>query len=434
MNDLHFQTYYGFSSSKISDPVERSAMDTMVRTYGQMPKMLFKTAHPTALPVTANDCGVSVFKNIKGIRWGCYTGSLELSDPHVCCLYQQFDVHLSHILALPSTNVIYAFSTGHNVMQGCEPDTINIIQWKQIDGIVRIKPLREGEFCDKKPLVYNHHVDEISACGTDPNLNQLWLGHKSGRITVYQCYSQASLLKYSKSYHLGTSLNKLSHNSAFRKLSLKFSSFNAESDRHEMNGNANDQLQWKEPIILLRHTNTVTNIHISKEFKIVVSVALDGYAIIWDANNLNFVRAIQRPSICKWCPTSLVTVSPTMGDIATVHDLIRSGQTCEPNQDEDRYSDCLEATENIENIDDFVNVSIDSSGKSLLRLHTINAKYVSHITIPEQIFSVCYSFIKEGTGINVIATGLENGIVRLWSSYDLAMLREFVVSTHDVLR
>lgn len=418
------QTYYGFSSAKISDPVERSAMETMVRTYGQMPKMLFKSAHPIAQPLpgpAASD--KPVLKHVKGLRWGCYTGSPELGPPRACSIYQQFDVTLSHLMALPNTNVIYAFSSGHNVMQGNDADTMNIIRWRQTDGVVRIKPLRDGESFEQKPLTYNHHIDEITVCGTDPNFNQLWFGHESGRITVYQCNNSTSQSKYNK-INFPTTIDRLSHNSKMKKLSMKFSDFTNETECDSINNCQANALRWKDPVILVRHTNSVTGIHISKEFKIVVSVANDGYAIIWDANNLNIVRSIQRPSICK-SPISLVTVSPTLGDIVTVHDLFRDGY------EDDRYSECCEATENI---DDFVNVTVDMNGKSLLRVHTINAKYVTHITIPERILSVCYSYVKEGTGVNVIATGSENGIIRLWSSYDLSMVRELVVSTFDVLR
>lgn len=392
-----------------------------------MPRMLFKAAHPVSQPLTSAEDGVPpVLKHVKGLRWGCFAGSPELGDPRVCCLYQQFDVSISHLMTLPNTNVVYGFSVGHNVMQGCETDTMNIIQWKQSDDIVRIKPLRDTEFYDQKPLTYNHHIDEITSCGTDPNFNQLWFGHVSGRITVYQCINASTQPKYHKHFHL-TSFNKLSHNSALRKISMKFANFNGDNDNDSTNSAGGETMKWKDPVVLVRHTNTVTAIHISKEFKIVVSVANDGFAVIWDANNLRYVRSIQRPSICK-SPISLVTISPTLGDIVTVHDLSsRDGHTA---YEDDRFSECYEATENI---DDFVNVTVDMNGKSLLRVHTINAKYVSHITVPEKILSCCYSFVKEGIGVNVIAAGLENGIVRLWSSWDLSLVREFMVSTYDVL-
>lgn len=88
-------------------------------------------------------------------------------------------------------------------------------------------------------------------------------------------------------------------------------------------------------------------------------------------------------------------------------------------------ADCLEATESID--DDFVNVPIDLTGKSLMRLHTINAKYVNHVIDSDAIRACTYSSIKEGTGINVVATGYSDGIVRLWSSWDLTLVKEIHV-------
>lgn len=399
-------------------------METMVRTYGQMPKQIFRASHPNAQSIhTTNECYPQVLPNIKGLHWGCYTGSPELPDPRVCCLYQQFEVNFSTLMSLPNTNCIYALSQGHNVMQGTEPDTMNIIQWQKKDGVIRIKPLRDSEIYEHQPLTYNHHIDEITSCGTDANSNQLWFGHLSGRITVYQCIMKQTVKPRSQSF----SFSRQTHNSAFRKMSQKFSGiYNNENDLDgkTRTGDARS-IQWKDPVILLRHTNTVTGIHISKEFKIVVSVSNDGFAVIWDANHLQYVRSIQRPSICKG-PISLVTVSPTLGDIVTVH-AMRDG----PQLDDDQFSDCYEATENI---DDFVTVTVDVNGKSLLRLHTINAKYINHVTIPDKILSICYSSEKEGVGVNVIATGLENGIIRLWSSWNLAPVREFLVSNSDVIR
>lgn len=329
-------------------------METMVRTYGQMPKQLFKSPHPAATqPIHPfNDHYPPVLSNIKGLHWGCYTGSPELPDPRVCGLYQQFEVTLTTLMALPSTNCIYAFSHGHNVMQGSEPDTMNIIQWRKKDGVIRIKPLRDSELYEHQPLTYNHHIDEITSCGTDPHCNQLWFGHLSGRITVYQCVMKHSTKRNSQSF--SHSFSRQSHNSAFRKLSLKFPGMhNNDNDLDGgRRGNSADtkSLQWKDPIILVRHTNTVTGIHICKEFKIVVSVSNDGFAVIWDANHLQYIRSIQRPSICKG-PISLVTVSPTMGDIVTVHTM----------RDGSLIDDCFEATENI---DDFVNVAVDLNAKS----------------------------------------------------------------------
>lgn len=141
------------------------------------------------------------------------------------------------------------------------------------------------------------------------------------------------------------------------------------------------------------------------------------------------MRCIQRASICN-APVTLVTISPTLGDVITVHSIDpQQPQPSTENEDvpvpAKAASECLEATESID--DDFVNVPIDLTGKSLMRLHTINAKYVNHVIDSDAIRACTYSSIKEGTGINVIATGYSDGIVRLWSSWDLTLVKEIHV-------
>lgn len=49
--DESFQTYFGTDVDKISDPLRRTAIKTMIKTYGQTPKQLFKTTHPIPYPL-----------------------------------------------------------------------------------------------------------------------------------------------------------------------------------------------------------------------------------------------------------------------------------------------------------------------------------------------------------------------------------------------
>lgn len=158
-------------------------------------------------------------------------------------------------------------------------------------------------------------------------------------------------------------------------------------------------------------------------------MAKDGLAAIWDLNRLQFIRSIQHISKI---PISLAVISPTLGDILTVHTIDEDDKKTYDDTDNESTSDCLEATENI---DDFVNVPHNLNGKkTLMRLHTINAKYVNHVTMTETVRAACYSYVKEGAGINVIATGLDGGIIRLWSSWDLTFIREINVGRIDVIR
>jgi hypothetical protein len=46
INVFHPATYYGFNPETIPDPLERTAWETMVKTYGQTPRQLFRAAHP----------------------------------------------------------------------------------------------------------------------------------------------------------------------------------------------------------------------------------------------------------------------------------------------------------------------------------------------------------------------------------------------------
>ena len=41
-----FQTYFGKDVDSIADPVRRQALKTMVKTYGQTPRQLFRSPHP----------------------------------------------------------------------------------------------------------------------------------------------------------------------------------------------------------------------------------------------------------------------------------------------------------------------------------------------------------------------------------------------------
>lgn len=67
-------------------------------------------------------------------------------------------------------------------------------------------------------------------------------------------------------------------------------------------------------------------------------------------------------------------------------------------------------------------------GGSDLRLWTVNGDLVGHVHCRESICSVAFSNQPEGVSVNVIAGGLENGVVRLWSTWDLKPVREITFS------
>ncbi|XP_055679580.1 lysosomal-trafficking regulator isoform X3 [Lutzomyia longipalpis] len=431
-NVFHSATYPEFPEPASTDPVDRSAYTTMIRTYGQMPKQIIAFPHPPATKTDQSYDYQTSFGTytVKGLKWGIYTGSPQLPVPECVAIYQQSDVQLSRIVCMETTNAAYGLSQCENYMQGIEIDTFYCITWNHEDNIVRIRSIGE-DVSYAKPLFQSSNFDPITTCGTNVNSNQLWFGHQSGKIVVYQC-SDFIPEKLNKTRYMMHSplANTMSYNSAFRV--CKSSGTLGRKINESINRQIRDvgSLKWKKPTTLLFHDGQVSGISICVEFKIAVSIGMDGKTAIWDTNTLEFIRQISPPNTSAQMPITLTAISPTLGDIVTVH-CNESGTEQISDEEIEVDEESYEVTES--NIDDFVKISMNLTGKTLMRIHTINASYVSHVTLNENILSVCYSNVKEGSGINVIATGLERGIVKLWSSWDLNLIREIDTQMTDVV-
>ena len=78
-------------------------------------------------------------------------------------------------------------------------------------------------------------------CASVPDCNQLWMGHWSGKLIVYE---------------------------------YKFSPARGHLEFHS------------EPVTLLGHDGPIQSIYICRNFSVVVTGSQDGTAIIWDLNKL----------------------------------------------------------------------------------------------------------------------------------------------------
>lgn len=342
--NFYLQTYSSFLESECNDRIERDAMETMVKTYGQMPRQLFKTPHPMSRslkyfqqPSTNNSMSSSLtisksgtlstvatiissidnnsnsnssinsdvilLDSVRGLRWGAFTGSPQLPVPNLShILYLPF---ADYLLSFNQTNVIYGFPKRCHVMQGGEPDCYNIISWGYDDRIVRIQSFNKTEQKPKN-LLYDNAFDNITACGSDVNSNQLWFGHKSGLICVYKCINNELRQRLGKNRQNYMKVLRLSYNSAFRKITAtKQFDMESSSNYQLSNGissatnsnqylfndigvtigkNDTDDLQWLGPTTLVYHKNKITCISLSVEFKIAITASCDGIAVIWDLN------------------------------------------------------------------------------------------------------------------------------------------------------
>ncbi|KAJ8285031.1 hypothetical protein COCON_G00038810 [Conger conger] len=370
INVFHPATYFGVDVSAVEDPVQRRALETMIKTYGQTPRQLFSASHmsragprllmegelPAAMGLlvqlafreTREHAKEVVYPSplpwIKGLKWGEYVGSPSSPDP-VVCFSQPHGERFGSLLALPTRAVcglsrnfclmmIYSKEQGVRSMHSTDIQWSAILSWGYADNMLRLKSKQS-----EPPIsfIQSSQLHQVSSCAWVPDSCQLFTGSRCGVITAYSC----------------------------RFTDTTPSDMEVESQTH-----------------LYGHTAEVTALFVCKPYSILISVSRDGTCILWDLNRLCYVQSLTGHK----SPVTAVSASETTGDIATVCDSVGGG--------------------------------------SDLRLWTVNGDLIGHVHCREIICSVAFSNQPEGVSVNVIAGGLENGVVRLWSTWDLKPVRD----------
>ncbi|KAE8601969.1 hypothetical protein XENTR_v10013848 [Xenopus tropicalis] len=370
INVFHPATYFGMDVSAVEDPVQRRALETMIKTYGQTPRQLFHSAHvsrpgskllmegelPAAMGLlvqlafrdsrdTSRDVGhPSPLPWIKGLKWGEYVGSPSAPDPSVC-FSQPHGERFGSLQALPTRAVcglsgkfclmmIYSKEQGVRSMHSTDIQWSAILSWGYADNILRLKSKQSEPPVN---FIQCSELHQVTSCAWVPDSCQLFTGSKCGVITAY--------------------LNRFTNSTPL-------------------------EIEVESQVHLYGHTAEITSLFVCKPYSILISVSKDGTCIIWDLNRLCYVQSLTGHK----SPVTAVSASETTGDIATVCDSVGGG--------------------------------------SDLRLWTVNGDLIGHVHCREIICSVAFSNQPEGVSVNVIAGGLENGIVRLWSTWDLKPVRE----------
>ncbi|XP_055949206.1 lysosomal-trafficking regulator-like isoform X3 [Argiope bruennichi] len=348
INVFHPATYFGFDINQFQDPISKQALKAMVKTLGQMPKQLFFNPHPmvslslASIDLTEDhDDILEVVDTVRGLHWGDFVGSPSTGVPSLVWCRKQAVVLGSFSPLLAN----YMFGLGENIClllnQKKNSDVSSatyimsaaLVSWGHKDGIIRIKLCRDQPAI---PLLRESNVDPVCLCASVPDCEKLFIAHLSGKIFVYSLYI----------------------------------------------GPSGQTVTQEQPVLQLNaHTDAVTSLYICKAFSIFVSTSKDGSVVIWDLNRLCYVRSLTGHE----GPVELITVSDTLGDIAS------SSNICD---------------------------------ESFLRVHTINGETVGCVKMPDIITALCYSTAPEGISVNLIATGFRSGIIRLWSSWDLKPVRE----------
>lgn len=374
INVFHPATYFGMDVSAVEDPVQRRALETMIKTYGQTPRQLFHTAHVSRpgsrlimegeLPAAMGLLVQFAFREtrehtkeiiypsplpwIKGLKWGEYVGSPSAPDP-VVCFSQPHGERFGSLQALPTKAIcglsskfcllmIYSKEQGVRSMHSTDIQWSAILSWGYADNILRLKSKQSEPPVN---FIQSSQLHQVTSCAWVPDSCQLFTGSKSGVITAY--------------------MNRFTSNTP-------------------------SEIEMESQVHLYGHTAEITSLFVCKPYSIMISVSKDGTCIIWDLNRLCYVQSLAGHK----SPVTAVSASETTGDIATVCDSVGGG--------------------------------------SDLRLWTVNGDLVGHVHCRESICSVAFSNQPEGVSVNVIAGGLENGVVRLWSTWDLKPVREITFS------
>lgn len=370
INVFHPATYFGMDVSAVEDPVQRRALETMIKTYGQTPRQLFHASHISRagprltmegeLPAAMGLLVQLAFREtreqakeivcpsplpwIRGLKWGEYVGSPSAPDP-VVCFSQPHGERFGSLLALPTRAIcglsrkfclmmIYSKEQGVRSMHSTDIQWSAILSWGYADNILRLKS-KQSE--PPTNFIQCSQLHQVTSCAWVPDGCQLFTGSKCGVITAY---------------------------------SNRFTSTTP------------SEMEVESQVHLYGHTGEVTSLFVCKPYSILISVSEDGTCILWDLNRLCYVQSLTGHK----SPVTAVSASETTGDIATVCDSVGGG--------------------------------------SDLRLWTVNGDLIGHVHCREIICSVAFSNQPEGMSVNVIAGGLENGVVRLWSTWDLKPVRE----------
>ncbi|KAK6183248.1 hypothetical protein SNE40_010762 [Patella caerulea] len=212
-NVFHPSTYFGMDVGKINDPLKRHAMLTMIKTYGQTPKQLFRAPHVSL--AKSNDSLLSqIFSptsnngdteernrnyiprpinSVSGLKWGNYVGSPDYLPPvptwrevYPCVLTSLVPLASGFVFGVPANSCVLVL---HSKDRGSRDMVFTsnvmwaaILSWKDQDGVLRISNQLT------KPTVnflIHSPYDEITCCASVPDCHLLFIAGNNGVIDVY---------------------------------------------------------------------------------------------------------------------------------------------------------------------------------------------------------------------------------------------------------
>ncbi|XP_068245807.1 lysosomal-trafficking regulator isoform X3 [Palaemon carinicauda] len=374
-NVFHPATYFGYDVENGGDEISREARKAMIKTYGQTPQQLFVNPHPTVNHpgVTQNPNAPEVLHEVRGLRWGTYAGSPADERP-ILALVQNLKTQASFISSISATELLLM-----------PPHTLVLTAGVDRGSRTRISPTASystlphprlpGIAWQQLSMLY-----QVAPIHT-PCVNGVY---------ILSSHHHDGIIRYRR--HKDTSAQPLITVPQYDKV-MWCSGGNSQVWVGLASGQilvyliypgsvGGDLKPSLPPTSLLAHTAPITHMYVSEAFSVCISGGKDGMCVLWDTNRLTYIRSIGSSGV----EVSLLAMSETLGDWASVSPL--------------------------------------GSAASVLRLYTINGALVDSVVTPAPVTAITFSSASEGTAINVIATSHTDGLIRLYSVWDLRPVRE----------
>uniref|UniRef100_A0A7E4VZY1 Non-specific serine/threonine protein kinase n=1 Tax=Panagrellus redivivus TaxID=6233 RepID=A0A7E4VZY1_PANRE len=377
INVFHPATYRGrdFESKQSHDEISLSALRTMIRTYGQMPTQLFLSPH---LP------------------------HLNLPHPPLDAVMSPGAGETGHPSSfLPSVKGLrwgeFVGSPELDRRLWLQP-VLNLNLSSGVDSIGKLVPVNKEGFCYALPemteLVHRIVVDAkdplrrtfetamiaVVSWRFSDNVLRLKVVQMDDSVWVnlidLQVFEPTRVVfsPNANQMYIGTSCGLI------RVYSIDFKK---------------DSKTWQVKLVseLFAHRSAISTLKVSDDFHLVLSTSADGQAHSWDSNQLTYIRQFVPPPSEAVETITLTAISSVSADIAIIYQSHRG---------------------------------------SRLVLYTINGDVIgTYESDPDSIItSVAMTNMDEGTGINCIALGMQNGIVRILESWTLSLVTDISVGAN----
>ena len=383
INLYHPACYFGYPVEQISDPVHRKAIETMIKTWGQTPKQIFTSNHPQSLMATSSNAkkSNSVSSNLNnltnnGTIYFDYNDSSSTSI-HKHIFNIKWGSYVGSLEQQGSPVCVWKETCKKNIVSLISLPTNEIIGLSHQKCLLSERAKDNGININVALIEWGSYDDfvKIKVEMDKPAVNLVGLRSNEHTIVCVNCIGSNYLVIGEKSGLLSTF-----------KLTRKEKSNQIVCESFECH--------------LFGHRQEITDISVCLNFSTMITSSQDGLLIIWDTNRLSYVNSIQIKNqfIYKVC------ISETTNDFAFI------GNT--PNKLYFYTGNC----ELIGEKDSLLSTVVDLNESQDQNDNVINMK------------SLCFSNCTEGLNVNVIAVGLSNGRIRLYSTWDLTLLREICIN------